>query len=169
MKPVAVHNDYPELPEVPFKRTSVPMATVIDCLNKITEYDREVRIMALCIFRNESANGRKGVNNNYAGVQADCGRWYGLEGAIGTCVRIDSGGVARRFICFPDTPEFTLRLLCFKVKQRGLYAGSPDVKTIEDFTKSYLEHWVSRPDPTPTINEVAYWRSLYLAANKVIK
>ncbi len=90
-----VKNYYEELPEIPFKRTSVEMPKVVFFAKELAgKYDKHFIASAYSIFRNESANGSKGVNNNYAGIQADNAHWVNLPGEpIGTCIKVDSGGV----------------------------------------------------------------------------
>lgn len=168
---MAVKNYYPELPEIPFKKTQVEMTKVIEYANSLTEYSTEIKRMAYCMFRNESANGTKGVNGNYAGIQADNARWTGLEGAIGTSVRIDSGKVVRRFICFDENEGYkdTFKFLCFKVKQRGMYIGALGVSDIDDVVQIYLKKWVGRVNTVPSKAELMNWESLYNSAKKHIK
>lgn len=163
-------NSYPELPEIPYKRTTVEMNEVIRYANSLRTMPLEVRRMAYCMFRNESANGTKGVNNNYAGIQADCGRWSGLKGAIGTSVRIDSGNKLRRFICFSDETGYkdTFYLLCFKCQQRGMFIGAPDVPNTTALTSIYLKKWVGRSNTVPNVDELYSWNSLYNSALKNI-
>ena len=67
-------NAYPELPSLPFQRTSAAMTDVIAALKASTTL-LEIKRAGYVIFRNESGNGSKGINNNYIGAQADSGRW----------------------------------------------------------------------------------------------
>ncbi len=122
------------------------------------------------IFRNESANGTKGVNGNFAGIQADCGKWSGLKNAIATSVRIDSGNKVRRFICFDEATGYkdTFLFLCFKVQSRGMFIGAPDVHNILGLTVSYLKRWVGRSNSMPNEDELKNWTSLYNSAKKYI-
>ena len=168
---MGVKNFYPELPEIPFKKTKVEMAKVIEYANTLIEYPTEVKRMAYCMFRNESGNGSKGVNGNYAGIQADNARWTGLVGAIGTSVRIDSGKQVRRFICFDEVEGYkdTFKFLCMKVKSRGMYIGAFNVREIDELVQVYLAKWVGRIDSKPSKAELMNWESLYLNAKQVIK
>ena len=163
-------NFYPRLPEIPYERTIVDMNLIIAHAKTLTEYSTEVKRMAYCMFRNESANGTKGVNNNYAGIQADCGLWSGMKNAVATSVRIDSGKKLRRFICFaPETGyKDTFEFLCFKVLQRKMYIGAPDVSDIKGLVRIYLEKWVGRKS-NPTAYELQNWSSLYESAKKHIQ
>lgn len=168
---MSVKNYYPELPEIPYVKTKVDMKLVIDYANSISNYSTEVKRMAYCMFRNESANGAKGVNGNFAGIQADCGRWTGLEGAIATSVRIDSGKIVRRFICFNELEGYkkTFDFLCYKIKQRGMYIGALGVNNVKELTSVYLKKWVGRINSTPNGAELANWNSLYGFAKQLIK
>ena len=76
---MSVKNYYPQLPEIPYQKTSIDMgAVVVHAKSMIGTYPKEVIRTAYCEFRMESGNGKDGVNNNYAGIQADCGVWEGL-------------------------------------------------------------------------------------------
>ena len=135
---MSVKNSYPELPEIAFKRTSVSMPEVVTFAKSLVgKYKVEAVRMAYAIFRNESSNGKKGVNNNYAGVQADVGRWTNLPGnPIATCVKVDSGNVNRRFLCFDaDGYKICFELLCIKITSRKMV-------TVDD----YFAKWVGNPD-----------------------
>lgn len=164
-------NSYPELPELPFERTSVNMADVIAYANSVRTFPTEVKRMAYCMFRNESANGEKGVNNNYGGIQADCGRWSGMKNAVGTTVRKDSGSKVRRFICFsPETGyKDTFNLLCLKCQNRGIFIGAADTPNITALVARYLEKWVGRTYTVPNIDEITNWTNLYNSASKLIR
>lgn len=133
-------NLYPELPEIPYEKTSIDMHLVIEFAKSLVdEYGLEFVKSAYAIFRNESSNGTRGVNNNYAGIQADNARWTKLPGTpIGTCVKIDSGGEERRFLCFGDSDGYKISftLLCIKCKDRGIVDAL-----------SYYKKWVGRKLP----------------------
>lgn len=134
---MSVNNSYPELPEIPYKKTSVQMPdVVIFAKTLIGKYKIQSVRMAYAIFRNESANGSRGVNNNYAGVQADVGRWKNLPGApVGTCTKVDSGGANRRFLCFDtDGYKICFELLCIKIENRNMIT-----------TEDYFAKWVGNP------------------------
>ena len=153
-------NFYPELPEIPYKKTSIGMPFVVAFAKSlIGKYPVEVVRMAYVIWRNESANGLSGVNGNYLGLQADNARWEGLpmENVIGTSVKTDNAGDIRRFICFnEDGYKDCFDFLCYKVQQRN----------ITDY-KSYQEHWVSNPkEDTPQAH--SDFISLYNSALKAI-
>lgn len=135
---MSVKNYYPELPEEPYRLTKVEMPDiVIFGKSLIGKYSIEAVRMAYAIFRNESANGTRGVNNNYAGIQADNARWTNLPGKpIATCVKKDSGNAMRRFLCFDkDGYKISFELLCIKVTDRKM-------KTADD----YFKKWVGNPN-----------------------
>lgn len=139
-------NFYPQFPEIDYKRTSVEMPIVVlFAKTLIGKYPIEVVRTAYCIFRNESANGLKGVNNNYAGIQADNAVWEGLDlsNVIGTSVKKDNFGDTRRFICFNENGYKTcFDFICYKVEQRGMYIGAPLIKTPLQVAFSYQKKWV---------------------------
>lgn len=120
-----VRNYYPLLPEIKMKKTSIEMPVVVSYAKTLlSKYPKEVVRVAYAIFRNESANGKSGVNNNYGGVQADCGVWEGLDmtNVIGTCVYKDNAGDLRRFLCFNDDGyESCFDFLCYKIQQRKMF------------------------------------------------
>lgn len=138
---MSVKNSYPELPEIHFKRTSVEMALVIIFAKSlISKYQKEHLRMAYAIFRNESANGSRGVNNNFGGIQGDCGRWKNLpSNPIATSVKVDSGGVARRFLCFNESDGYkvSFELFCIKARDRNMVTST-----------DYFAKWVSNPNPS---------------------
>lgn len=114
--------------------------------------------MAYAIFRNESANGKKGVNNNYGGIQADNARWKGLPGEpIATCVKIDSGNVARRFLCFPDETGYKIsfELMVIKATERKMVTAA-----------DYFKKWVGKVNPKPA--DFNSFNSLLRSADKEI-
>ena len=140
---MSTKNFYSEFAEIPYKRTSIDMPTVVVFAKSLVgKYPIEVVRMAYVIFRNESANGKSGVNNNYIGLQADNAKWEGLDltNVVGTLVKVDGAGDSRRFICFNENGYKTcFDFLCYKIQQRG----------IKDY-RSYQDHWVSNPkEDTP--------------------
>lgn len=152
-----VKNSYPELPEIAYKRTSVEMPLVVIYAKSLQEkYPAQVLGMAYAIFRNESGNGSKGVNNNYAGIQADSGRWTSLPGMpIGTCIKVDSGKKERRFLCFDENGyKVSFELLCIKVQKREM-ANADD----------YFNKWVGNKHPTAT--EYGNFESLLKSGRRV--
>lgn len=147
---MTVHNAYPELPELPFARTSVAMPVVVNYISS-TASTTPVKRAAYVIFRNESGGGHKGINNNYIGLQADgnriADRWTPF--IAGTCVRSENmTGHMRRFICFSDWTTCA-DILCDKVQSRGLYVGgyahpyaNMQVVADSDWPLAYWREWV---------------------------
>jgi hypothetical protein len=151
---MSVKNSYPDLPVIAYRKTTIDMPTVVAfAKGLVAKFKLEVIRTAYCIFRNESANGKSGVNDNYIGLQADVGVWPGLSLAnvVGTCVRVDGAGDTRRFICFNDNGyKVCFDFLCSKVLERGMYIGASGVSDAEGLYDSYQKHWVSDPkEDTP--------------------
>jgi hypothetical protein len=146
---MSVKNFYPQLPVIEYKKTTVEMPLVVSFAKLLVgKYAKEVVRMAYCIFRNESANGKAGVNNNYIGLQADNAVWTGLnlDNAIGTCVRVDGAGDTRRFICFNENGyKDCIDFLCFKINQRGMFIGAVGVTNADELYNIYQMKWVANP------------------------
>ena len=161
---MSVKNFYPSFPEISVKKTSIDMPTVcVYAKTLVGKYLKEVVRAAYCIFRNESGNGKDGVNNNYGGIQADCGVWEGLPqtNIVGTCVMRDNAGDTRRFIAFNDKGyQSSFDLLCYKINQRGMYIGAEGVVTPDDLYNIYEKKWVSDPKEDTT-QARADFKSLY--------
>lgn len=137
---MSAKNSYPELPVIPYKKTTVEMPIVVlFAKSLVAKYGAVYVRMAYAIFRNESANGLKGVNNNYGGIQADVGKWTNIPGKpIATCVKVDSGGVERRFLCFNDDGyKISFELFCIKAKERNMTT-----------TLDYYKKWVGKTKVT---------------------
>jgi len=146
-----VHNAYPELPVLDFARTSVAMPTVVGYLSTAAAAT-PVKRAGYVIFRNESAAGQKGINNNYIGLQADGARqsdqWTPL--IAGTCVhRENMTGKWRRFVCF-NAWTACMDILLDKVQARGLYVGgyahpyaNMQVNSDDDWPLAYWREWVT--------------------------
>ena len=76
---MSVKNFYPTLPILPYQKTLVVMSDVIAYLQSLP-IDKEVKRSCYIIFRNESSNGKSGINNNYIGFQSDSGKWQSKIG-----------------------------------------------------------------------------------------
>lgn len=146
---MAAKNFYPQFPEVNYEKTSIDMPTVVAFAKSLVgKYPLEVVRVAYCMFRLESANGQKGVNNNYAGIQADNAVWEGLDlsNVIGTSVKRDNFGDVRRFICFDkEGYKTSFDFMCYKVKQRNMHIGAPMIETPTQVAFSYQKKWVGLP------------------------
>lgn len=161
-------NYYPQLPVIAYERTSIEMPYVVAFAKTlIGQFHKEVVRTAYCIFRNESGNGKYGVNNNYVGLQADCGVWQGLTDGIGTCVKIDNAGDTRRFICFaPENGyKISFEFLCEKVTQRGMFIGAPGVNNADDLAQVYFKKWVANEHEI-TPENIFNFKSLYKSSVK---
>ncbi|MEJ0016843.1 MAG: hypothetical protein WDN25_09780 [Acetobacteraceae bacterium] len=144
-------NAYPELPNMPFQRTSVPMSDVIAFLQAMAA-PAEVKRAAYIMFRNESANGKSGVNNNYVGAQADGGRWPAKfdECIVGTVtIAENQTGRTRIFVAFRSFSD-SLEFLTDRVQSRGLFVGGTTHKVVtmtvrdeRELARAYHKEWVS--------------------------
>lgn len=155
---MSTKNFYPQFAEIAYKRTSVEMPMVVlFARSLIGKYPIEVIRIAYCIFRNESGNGALGVNNNYAGIQADNAVWEGLDlsNVEGTCVKVDGAGDTRRFICFNSEGYKTcFDFTCYKVQQRKMFAEVTTPQNVSPETlrgvatnlyNLYQKKWVANP------------------------
>ena len=119
-----MNNAYPELPQLPFQRTSISMACVVEAL--ITQPgSSDIKRAGYVMFRNESRNGSKGVNNNYFGAQADGQRWPAsfTPSFAGTVTMAENGThIQRIFMAFTDL-DGCIAFLLNRVASRGLYVG----------------------------------------------
>jgi hypothetical protein len=157
---MAVKNAYPEKPIVPYRKTSVPMQDVINYIHSLP-VELEVKRTTYIFFRNESTNGQKGINNNYAGIQTDGARWPAKfdEKIIGTVVlKENQTGKERRFAAFRDF-RASVDFLADRVKARGLYVGGTTHKILtmkvgdaDALARAYYKEWVrgsATAEPTP--------------------
>lgn len=166
-----VKNVYPELPVIPYKKTSVEMGEVITYLKTLT-VDKAVKIATYIIFRNESANGKSGVNDNYAGVQADNSRWPDIwtSKIVATTVKNENmTGNSRRFVVFHSWKD-SVDFLVDRVHSRGLYVGGITSKITKmtvtnstDFARAYYKEWVTgsakaEPDKDTTAGLLSMYR-----------
>lgn len=147
---MAIHNAYPELPELPFTRTSVAMTDVITYMAS-TAVTTPIKRAGYVIFRNESGNGHSGVNNNYIGLQADGNRvpdkWTPF--IAGTCVHAENQtGKLRRFVCLKNF-KTSVDILFDRVGSRGLFVGgfahphaNRQINADGDWPLAYWQEWV---------------------------
>lgn len=165
-------NFYPQFPVITYKLSTIPMPIVVKFgTTLIWKYSAEVIRIAYIIFRNESGNGNHGVNDNYIGLQADNAQWKGLDltNVIGTCVKVDSGNVSRRFICFNlNGYQTCFDFLCYKVKERGMYIGAPNVSTVDEAELFYEKKWVG-DQSTPGNLKIQAFESMYNQAAVLFK
>lgn len=171
-----IKNAYPEKPVLQYQKTRVEMGLVVAYIQSLP-VPVEVKRAAYIFFRIESGNGKSGVNNNYAGIQADGSRWPGeFDTKIaGTSVTGENGtGKIRRFVCFnswKDSVDFTVA----NAQRRGMYVGGKtwkyteiQVTTPEKLCTAYKREWVTgNPKYNPTEKEVDDFKSMYQQAEKI--
>lgn len=160
---MSIKNAYPELPVLKFVPTSVKLADVVKYIKGLS-LSPEIKAAMYTMFRFESANGTKGINNNYTGIQADGGRWADVftPNMTGTVTMKENGtNLLRIFIAFKDF-EGCIEMLADRVQKRGLYLGGLTHKytrihilTPEDFAVAYKREWVTgNPKYIPTAKEI---------------
>lgn len=170
-------NAYPELPSLQFQRTSVTMEEVVTALNA-SDHATNVKRSSYVMFRNESGNGAKGINNNYCGAQADSGRWPdSLTDLFSGTVTIRENGTQRMriFLAFKTMPG-NLEFLMNRVVSRGLYIGGHThlvltmaVNTEDDLARAYHKEWVTGSATSePSAQEKADFLSMYHQAETLI-
>lgn len=144
-------NAYPDKPVLAYSKTTISMEEVYKFLNTLTNIPLEAKRTAAVMFRNESGNGLKGINNNYAGIQADGNRlseeWDSK--VAGTAVVTDKTKTLRRYVAFykwQDSVLFTVK----KVQARGVYIGATakpysnlKVDTLQNLSRAYYKEWVT--------------------------
>lgn len=146
-----MQNAYPGKPYVPYQHTSVGMPDVIDYLRAATALS-EVKRSTYVIFRNESANGRSGINNNYVGAQADSGLWPAkYDDWIVGVVRLKENktGRTRLFVAFSSWHD-SVNFLLDRVHERGIYVGGQthlvlkmSVPNTDELVRAYYKDWVT--------------------------
>lgn len=169
-------NYYPEKPIVPPKKTSIEMPEIVVALKEIPAI-KEVKISAYIMFRNESANGRSGINNNYIGAQADGGRWpEKFDNVITGIVQKNENrtGKTRLFLAFSSYKD-SLNFLIDRVESRGLFVGGfahkiskIKIETDLDLAMAYYQEWVTGDaDYEPTAQELKDFLSMYAQGEKI--
>lgn len=154
-----MNNFYPEKPLVPYQKTTVAMPLVIKYLQAM-KIPLEVKRSAYIFFRNESMNGQKGINNNYAGIQADSGRWQALyDPMIIGVVKLNENQTKRErlFCAFKDFTG-SVEFLAGRLQARGLYVGGTTKKILtmpvtdeHELCRAYYKEWVkgdAKAEPT---------------------
>ena len=130
------------------------------------------------IFRNESGNGSKGINNNYIGAQADSGRWP--ESFTGSFAGTVSGKEnathrSRIFLAFKSL-QGNIDFLLDRVLSRGLYVGglthvvlTMKVENEDELARAYHKEWVTgSAESEPSADEMASFLSMYHQAITLI-
>lgn len=169
-------NYYPTKPMLPYKPTKVAMSTAVACIQSL-DMPVEVKRSTYIVFRNESANGMKGINNNYGGIQTDSGKWPDKydDLIIGNVQKVENGtGNVRLFAAFDNVATFMF-MLADRLKDRGIYVGGDTyhvvkahVDTPEELAVIYKREWVTG-DATavPSAQEKLNFMSMYRQAAKL--
>lgn len=164
-------NYYPEKPILDYKRTSVPMSDVISMLQSMP-IPKELKRNAYILFRNESANGTSGINNNYCGLQADSGRLDPKFDILinGVVVKNENmTGKERLFFSFSNINNF-LNMFTTRLKDRGLFIGGTCnkvwkgqlISNTNDLVRAYYKEWVTGSSKyEPSAIEISNFISMY--------
>ena len=169
-------NFYPEKPIVPYHRSSVEMSLVNSYL-KGKNISNELKRAAWIWFRFESASGQRGINNNYAGIQADSGRWQPIyDDKIIGVVRLKENqtGKERLFCAFNDFTA-SLDFLIGRLQARGLYVGGTThkiltmkINTPTDLARAYEKEWVKGlAKAEPSQEKINNFLTMYNQASKL--
>lgn len=172
-------NSYPEKPILKYQKTSVEMGLVVAAIKEL-QIPVEVKRAAYIVFRNESANGSRGINNNFVGAQADAGRWSEKfdNHITGVVYKTENGtGKMRIFLAFGSYKD-SVSFVADRVEARGLYVGGNlvvksiglkmDIKTPEDLAVGYQRGWVKGSKfYVPTEKENSDFLSMYRQAAKI--
>jgi len=170
-------NAYPELPIIPYEKTQVNLNDVVSFLST-HQCSLDVKRACYVIFRNESANGLKGINNNYAGVQADSGRWPDLltKYIIGVVQLKENRTGKTRLFCAFSSFEASVLFLIDRIEKRGLYIGGicnkivhMPINNVNDLAAAYYKSWVTgEASYNPTEEETASFKSMYTQAERLL-
>ena len=169
-------NAYPEKPVVQYRETKIEMGAVVKYLQDLPA-PTEVKRSAYIMFRFESANGSKGINENYVGAQADSGRWPSRfdNKIIGTVVKNENGtGRERIFVAFSSYTD-SLDFLVDRVEDRGLFVGGyarlvakMKISNPEQLCLAYKRDWVTgNKKYLPSTDECNSFLSMYRQAAKI--
>lgn len=169
-------NAYPEKQIVPYKKTSIEMPEVVIYMKNLAA-DREVKRAAYVMFRMESGNGQRGINNNYIGAQADSGRWADKwdQHIVGVVQKGESMTGNQRLFIALDSFATSIALLIDRVERRGLYVGgitwkviTMEVESSEDFAQAYYKEWVTGdPNAIMPESDERDIKSMYTQAEKI--
>lgn len=137
----------------------------------------EIKRSVYVIFRNESANGKSGINNNFIGFQSDSGVWQSKYNKyfVGTTVLTENRtGKQRGFLCFSKWQD-SIDILADKVSGRGLFIGGvtnfitkTKITDKGELAVAYLKEWVTGSNKyVPTTTEITSFVSMYNQAIKL--
>lgn len=166
-------------PVLRYRPTRVEMGLVVSYLKSLP-IPAEVKRASYIVFRLESANGAKGLNNNYVGAQADAGRWdKKFDDEIeGTVYKAENGtGKMRIFLAFYSY-EGSIDFLTDRLAARGLYVSGHlvmngidldmHINTVEDLCTGYHRSWAKGNNwYNPTDKEIGDFESMYRQASKL--
>lgn len=174
---MSVKNYYPEKPVLPYKKTTIEMAVVINAIRNSVA-DKEVKRSAYVAFRNESNNGKSGLNFNFCGFQADSGRWdkkFDIE-ISGVVKKVENGtGKERWFLAF-DSVNGCIDMLLDRMQGRGIYVGGTTHKiwvgqhidNKEELARAYYKEWVrGDKNAEPSEQAMKNYISMYNQAEKL--
>ena len=177
---MTINKAYTSLRVLPPKVTVIDMPTVINYIQNHDYYTTEEKRMAYIIFRNESLNGHKGINNNYIGFQCDGGVWPSqyTKYFIGYCIEKETLTCKERgFLCFSKWQD-SIDIILDEVENRKMYIGgnitSPYVGfstvTRDNICRAYEDLWVyGNKEYIPTKIEIKDFDSMYEQATLLFK
>ena len=127
-----INKFYPVKPIIDYKKTSIDFEKFIE-FSYNSDYGS---IMSLAIIANESAWGKKGVNNNYLGIQVDNRKWgYPDFEKILQAISIkkDNAGDTRQFAVFNEDTA-----IADNYDFIYYYVSKRNIKKSEDYYKSWV-------------------------------
>jgi len=161
------------LPVIPYQQTSVNTADVANYLkSKGNSIDSSVKRATYAIFIIESGNGKKGINNNYIGLQTDGGGFISTDANFvkGSTTLLDSGGNCRAFATYNTWQECIDHLIeVMKSRKQGSLSGRQIVPTNPDdsnyFGTGYASNWVGLFNSDPRyVDATNTAKSIYVLA-----
>lgn len=171
-----MNNSYPEKPFLAYQKTSIEMSLAIEAIKRL-KVPLEGKKSTYIVFRNESGNGKSGINNNYGGIQTDSGRWPAKYDhlIIGNVTKTENGtGKVRLFAAFESIDTF-LEMLSDRLMDRGIYVGGSTHKVTNDYVSDaaklaliYKREWVTgNKFAGITFGESENFASMYRQATKI--
>ena len=161
------------LPVVPYQQTSISIGDVTNYLkSKGNSIDSSVKRATYAIFAIESENGKKGINNNYIGLQTDGGGFISTDANFvkGSTTILDSGGNCRAFATYNTWQECVEHLIeVMKSRKQGSSSTRQMVPTNPDdsdyFGIGYASNWVGLFNSDPRyVDATNTAKSLYVLA-----
>lgn len=170
-------NYYPEFPQLKFEQTKLDIDEAIQIIESL-KFDLAIKHAVYVKFRIESANGTKGVNNNYFGLQADSGRWDAKYDVLiaGTVTKNENQTNKQRIFLAFQSASAGIAMTASIVKDRGLYIGGTPhkfhkflIKDAADWAVAYMREWVKGDaNYYPSIAQIATIKSICEYAVKYI-